>query len=787
MAKFKRLWNNNLTPQVLTLSISALGVHSVALAEDEVPTVEKADKKAGVEEVVVTARKIEENMQDVPVTVSTYSSEDIKNFNIVTASDVATLEPNLQVNSAFGGGTMPNFVMRGISVANEYNANQASPIAVYSDDVYMAARYTHGLQLFDTERLEVLKGPQGTLYGQNSTGGAIKFISTQPSLEGTEGYVKTTVGQDQLLELEGAVEATAPGDKVGLRVAFVTKSRDPIQDNYGFDDNNQPIEELDSSDSNAYRAIMKVQATDSLDFVTKFYSGKNDGINPAPVSFGSLTAQEIEARYSYTPGGDLSAGSTYNAGAYSRLRPVNVGTLGFHDGESNREGEYNIEQQGASFTVNWSGETIDIVSISAYEEGEFDIKNDPDGSPLNLLHIDWFSDYRQYSQEVRAFTVQDNYTAQVGLFVNEDNFGTANFYRAYGEFTHIPFGTSVYAPFTLAGSFDQQRKSQSVFGETTYDLTNAFAVTFGARFTKDETTYSNGSGLYSDITRTVPPIEMLGALPPSITGTENKWSGKASVDYKLADDKMVYLSLSHGFRSGAFNGTGFLSDTQIYYVKPETVNSVELGLKSRWLDNQIQFNGALFNNDYKNQQAQEVIGLSPYLVNIPESTIKGFEGDLLYQASTELRLRAALGVQISEYGDFIYQRDEANPSVFPGVNIGGNQMMSVPEFNVTFGGDYQLFSADFGALYAHIDFTYTDEQWFSPRNELDPNQYQEGYWLANTKFMLEGNSYAASLWVKNLTDEEYYSYGIDLKATIGVDYLSVGEARTVGADFTYYF
>lgn len=776
MANLKKLWNNNLTPKLLTLSISALGVHSVAMAEGDVPTVKKAEKKAAVEEVVVTARKIEENMQEVPVTVSTYSSEDIKTFNIVTASDVATLEPNLQVNSAFGGGTMPNFVMRGISVANEYNANQASPIAVYSDDVYMAARYTHGLQLFDTERLEVLKGPQGTLYGQNSTGGAIKFISTQPSLEGTEGYVKTTVGQDQLLELEGAVEATAPGNKVGMRVAFVTKSRDAIQDNYGLDVNGQRIDELDSSDSNAYRAIMKVQATDSLDFVTKLYSGKNDGINPAPASFGALNQAQLAALGVV---GDFPAGSTYNAIGYSRLEPLYVEALDFHDSESNREGEFNIEQQGGSFTVNWEGDSFNIVSISAYEEGEFGIKNDPDGSPFNLLHIDWFSDYHQYSQEVRAFTVQDNYTAQLGLFINEDNFGTANFYRAFEDVPAIGF--------TVDGRFDQRRKSNSFFGDATYDLTNDFAITFGARWTKDEITYLNGVGiqtLYSDPANPIYTLAPEGEVAPTQTGTEYKWSGKASADYKLAEDKMVYFSLSHGFRSGAFNGTGFISPDQVEYIKPETVNSIELGLKSRWMDGQLQFNGALFHNAYRNQQAQEVIELSPYLINIPESTIQGFEGDLLFQATTELRLRAALGIQQSEYGDYIYQKDSVNPD---GTNIGGNQMMSVPEYNITFGADYQLFSADFGSMYAHIDATYTDDQFFSPRNELDPNQFQEGYWLANTKIALEGNSYTASLWVKNLADQEYYSYGIDLKATIGVDYLSVGEARTVGADFTYYF
>ena len=195
-------------------SVSALALARAADAQSAPP----ASANVSVQEVVVTAQRREQSILKVPVAVTAVSGDALATKGVTNSAQLATVTPNLQVNSPYGD-TQPNFSLRGVGVANEYNSNQVSPIGVYIDDVYIVSRTSQGMGLFDLDRVEVLRGPQGTLFGRNTTGGAINFITRQPSLDGSNGYLEAGYGSFNTFKLDAAAETTLDDGQVGLRAA----------------------------------------------------------------------------------------------------------------------------------------------------------------------------------------------------------------------------------------------------------------------------------------------------------------------------------------------------------------------------------------------------------------------------------------------------------------------------------------------------------------------------------------------------------------------------------------
>ena len=204
------------SPTMRLLAASLLGsVSAPAIAQTATSA---TAAQAGPADIVVTAQRREQSLLKVPLAISAISGQGLVTKGITNSAQLATAVPNLQVNSAYGN-TQPNFSLRGISVANEYNSNQASPIGVYMNDVYLASRTSHGMGLFDLDRIEVLRGPQGTLFGRNTTGGAINFITKQPTLHGDNGYIQGGYGNFDTWTAQGAIETTMVDDQLGFRIA----------------------------------------------------------------------------------------------------------------------------------------------------------------------------------------------------------------------------------------------------------------------------------------------------------------------------------------------------------------------------------------------------------------------------------------------------------------------------------------------------------------------------------------------------------------------------------------
>ena len=262
-----------------------------APATPDAAAAEETASEGGLGEIIVTAQKRSQNLQDVPAAISAFSSEDLAARGVSETSDLMGSLPNIQVTSAYSD-TQPNFSLRGISVANEFSASTASPVGVYVDEVYQSFRASHGQQLYDLERVEVLRGPQGTLYGRNTTGGAINFITRKPDLSGNNGYLTLGYGNYDTIKAEGAVELTLAEDKAGIRAAF-TRSKG---DGYTFN----PTQNLDfgTTDSIAGRISLRFKPVDTIDINLKAYYAKNDPRQDLPYGIGYLQGRTDAGGYS---------------------------------------------------------------------------------------------------------------------------------------------------------------------------------------------------------------------------------------------------------------------------------------------------------------------------------------------------------------------------------------------------------------------------------------------------------------------------------------------------------
>jgi iron complex outermembrane receptor protein len=368
-----------------------------------------------IEEVIVTATKRAESLQDVPVSVSAISGNELGQLGLRDTTQIAAQVPNMQISTPLGD-SMPVIAIRGISM-DDFSLNQSSPVAIYVDEVYKGHPSLQSVQMFDLERLEVLRGPQGTLYGKNSTGGAVNFITTKPGFT-TEGYVTAGYGEYDRKELQGAFETPIIDDKLALRVAGTWTDMDGWKENKlaGADDTN-------AIDEWGARLTLLYQATENLEAILRVSGSNSEPVNygftpvPGPAGAG---AGLYELFNNGTSGLPALLGVTPPAGAPQESYFISPG-VGDFDIEEDRTKDRSVENTAVALTVNWDfSESYTLTSISSWDDGEF---NSPegDGTPNTILAIDYDSDVTQISQDLRIasdFSGPFNFIA--GVFYSEE-------------------------------------------------------------------------------------------------------------------------------------------------------------------------------------------------------------------------------------------------------------------------------------------------------------------------------------------------------------------------------
>ena len=497
---------------------------------------EAAETQGGLEEIIVTANKRSENLQDVPVAVSAISSEALKAKGVFETSDLNNSLPNLQVSSPYGE-TQPNFSVRGVGVGTEFNANAASPVGVYVDEVYQATRASHGQQLYDLEQIEVVRGPQGTLYGRNTTGGAINFITRKPDLKGVNGFATAGYGNFNRVSFAGAIEFTPVEDKVGVRVAGTYVDSDPYVKNrlapglntsagLGLSGLNRNSG-ISPGGAKSYgiRGTLRVKPSDAVDLTLKGYAAKVKGGTETPLPTGQSKNNDIINFQSpnfllnglfqnnaFGPGGAGLLPATYSQSARG---------LGINEIEADTVGIATTRAEGVVFSAKIElADRLKLISISGYDSGLYDQSaTDCDAGPLRLCSIGYRSTFNAFNQDVRLDYSGDKLKVIVGAFYGRDSItadNTPDFFNFTSDLrAAVGLPSSYFNPggaFNGAGlsaaslptgiranqHFKQVRTSYAGYGEASYELTDTLKLTAGLRYTSDKNKFSEGITTYFD-------------------------------------------------------------------------------------------------------------------------------------------------------------------------------------------------------------------------------------------------------------------------------------------------
>ncbi len=738
-----------------------------AYAQTSAEPVQSASSESGtIEEITVTAQRRAESIMSVPLAVSAFSQNDLANLGISNSSDLAGQVPSLQVNSAFGA-VQPNFTVRGIGVANEHNPNQASPIGVYFDDAYIASRAAQGLQLFDLDRVEILRGPQGTLYGRNTTGGAINFISQQPSLGESNGYYEVGYGNYNTVTAQAAGETTISPNVAGLRVAFNYAHGD------GYEQNIFPAQPAgNSTDSVAGRAILRVKPNDDLDVILKITLGRSN-----PTQAGVY---------------DLGTGPNGNNTALNYSRAAHG--LSFWQIDSDRLGYNFVATHGAELIVKYNfNDRLALETLTSFDYANAVFTQEGTGvnSPVFKQPLDtWYGNrFTMFNQEARITYTTEPTKVQAGVYYGYDSVKSNSYYWL------LDGAADVHQQFT------QVRQSYAVFAQADQSLTRKLSATLGVRYTVDRSKYEDYSSYLvpDSISFTGerntggqywPPSQgvfFLGSYDPAtgqiVSGptiklNSNKLTGRAALTYTFDSGQIVYASFSRGYRSAAYCGQCFLQTT-IDQTKPETDDAYEIGTKGQFFGRKLAISADVYLTNYKNQQINEQIGLQTILSNVPKSQMKGVELEVTANPVRDLRL-----VLAADYLDATFK----TLTLASGV-LNGYQEPYAPKVTVNGHFDWQFARIGEGTFTFTPTVIYTSNVYFSPYDTADGNGplSQPANTKVNAQLSYGTDRYKVWAWAKNLTDQKTFGDGLDLRASFGYYYLVPLAPRTFGVSVSRKF
>ena len=743
-----------------------------------------ADQQDGrsriLQTVQVTAERREASQQDVPVTVTSVDERMLSEGDYRTSEDLAQQVPGLQIKSSFSASN-PTIFIRGVGI-NDFNPANSGAIGVMIDDMFYNSTTGQLFQLFDLDRVEVLKGPQGTLYGRNTTGGVLSVHTKKPSFE-PGGYLSATYGLFNQLDVEGAV--TLPvSDKLAFRISGVSNTRDGTRD-ISFPDGTSA--EKNDVDFQAGRLQMLFEPTADLSVLGKIEYGKSNATSRSYESQGLINYSTFEYGL-----------SDYDSVCGGRGAAVCADAFGYTDDPDPYSGAENLKdtpEEVEAFTANlqveWDLGSWELTSVTGYLDTNREAILEVDASPYRLVEEYINDGSEQFSQELRlasdwegpmslilgAFYLQDELTGQDSFELLADASPTPG--TAYFDAVNYILRTDRF--------YTQKTNTFAVFAQSDYDLTDRLTATLGARFTWEERTLDHVA--YAG---PVDAVSLDGDMPvyailldtsffPTDKLSFEEPTFRAALSYDVSDDVMVFGSVSRGFKSGGFN-TGATSDPiEASVVEPEKLMAYEVGVKSEWFNQTLRANASAFFYDYSDLQ---VFGLAPgavptqTLFNAEKAEIKGFEFDVTSVPVTGLELSLAGTYLDAEYMDFV------TPI---GQDFSGNTMVAAPEWSLVARSRYETGPVwgDLG-LVASADAAYTGDQYFDTQNTSRIGQ--DAYWIANARLALrpDDNRWELAVFVKNLTDEEYIVDAFDV-SDFGFDELVYGDPRTYGVSLTYRF
>ncbi|MBA3811127.1 MAG: TonB-dependent receptor [Caulobacteraceae bacterium] len=725
-----------------------------------------------VETLVVTAQKRSENIQDVPISIQAFSARDIDALGIKSSIDLGAVTPNVDIALVAGPGNQPIITIRGIGL-NDYDTNNAGPNGVYVDEVYLSAPSSQSFQTFDLNRIEVLKGPQGTLYGRNTSGGAINFITNKPTDEFT-ARLHAEYSSFNTFNFEGAVSGPlTPG--LDGRVAFVKNNSS------GFMHNDLTGNDENGTDNYAVRAMLQAKPTSNLTLLFNLHGGQVDNRPTEYRHYGDLDPATF-AQCSVT---DTYAGKCIDLFGYGT-------PSGFYHGAFNRQEHLKVNNLGGSARADWNLGSITLTSLSAFEHNDKLHPEDSDASPNRLLEINFGVRSNTFTQELRATQATEKYNWVVGAYYLHEDLKQNQpiFILLDGDKFFGGPGAADGVAFQAFDRSDQTTDAYAVFGQGDYALTDRLKLTLGGRYTREERgfTYDGSVQFQEGGMDHFGPLIPLANVRESLTDSAFSW--RAAIDYRLARSVLAYASVSTGFKSGGFNGS-FLSlvpaeiALQLKPIGPEHVTSYEVGLKSSLFDNRLVFDAAAFYNAYRDLQVFTLVpppeggtGLPVNVLdNAPKAHTQGIEAQIVARPFPALTASAQVGLLDTKLDQFVANRDPNQP------DFSGNQLPNAPRFSAAGLVDYRV-PVGQGTLDLQFSATYKSHQFFDTAN--DPYITQGGYWLENARvaYSTPGSHWEVAGYVRNLSNRKYLIDAFDL-SFLGFIQGIVGTPRTFGVEVNY--
>ncbi|MDO3385678.1 TonB-dependent receptor [Gilvimarinus sp. SDUM040013] len=755
-----------------TLGVIA-GVSPVILACSAAPT---WASQSVIEEVLVTAQKREQSIQDTSVTVSAFSGEAMEKMGFEEGLDITQQVPNMNFFAIFGEASSPSISLRGISLVN-YSDSWEAPVAMYVDDVYRGNPAGSAIQLFDLERVEVLRGPQGTLYGRNATGGLVNYISRDPTDE-FEASTSLQIGSYSERIFEGMVSGPF-SDSVRGRLAvkvnqadgWQNNNADPVND-YGYDVNLD--QKLNETDSLGYRAKLAIDVGSDGELLLDVHGSEAD---QASVGFAHMGYQE-------TPGGATCSIARIHRGECTSATFLTTGIeqaggdFNPEDVSSSVSGglDTRIDTFGVSATFNWTfANDMILTSITAMETLDKYLQDDGDGvgsGPAFDVFFDeqYTSDSDQLTQEFRLSqdTDQSSWVAGLYLYDDERDMSTQNP-------TEVEFEAADEFAFAHREDVLLDTQSMGVFGQYDWHFSDTMTLVLGARYTDEnrDFSYERYRSYYNSPTTDTPTF-----VDDSIS--EDNFSGRIGLDWKPSNDTLVYTSLATGFRSGGFSASYNSVPEAFEPVGSEDMTNFEVGLKTTFAGGRMRFNGAVFAYELEGFQAQlfDTLANGGRILNAGDITGHGLEAELTAQVTENFEVIAGAGYLSTEM-----ESDQSSPVAGDTYYYDGNELPSAPELSFNTVLRYYIPMGDTGELALQADYSWQDEHFLQVEN--DPYSHHDSYGIANAKVSwtsLDGR-YTVDAFVNNVLEEEYFTY----QNTLGSDwgYAVWGRPRTMGLKFSW--
>jgi iron complex outermembrane receptor protein len=730
-----------------------LGASSAVLALAALPAVAQAQSQAHtatVEDIVVTAQRREQSSQDVGVALSVIGGQDLDEKGVNVINDIENVVPNLEVDSQFGSG-QPSFRIRGIGT-REYSSNNSSTVGVYVDEVAHPYTITTQGAMFDIARIEVLRGPQGTLYGRNTTGGAVNIITNAPTVDLRSGFTAEYGSYDRY-KVEGYVSGQLAPGLLG-RLAAVTEQGGAWQ--YHRDTG----ERLGDRDKTAVRGRLTWDASQdvTVDLAATYAMDKSDGLGfrlraPYTVADGSVT-YPADTAWRIT-GWELSP----------EMAAVSGRALGSKPGRDNDGLDLAARVRA---DLGWAT----LNSVTAYQTFSRSEYNDWDGTRFNESDVYFYNDLDAFSQELRLSNEIGRLNWMVGAHYADESLDGGfytQFRGANRELINTPYEQSVQA--------------MGVFTHNSFALTDRLSLIAGLRYEYEERSLTT-----SGTRRLNVPVA------PEVTYDTDlsEVTGRFGLEYDLADNALLYASVARGVKSGGFTTYNGTSATPF---KPEIVIAYETGVKSDLFDNTLRVNGSVFFYDYENQQIQGLeydreSGRLGKITNVPKSEIYGGEIELTWMPVEGLTISQNFGYKEGEYTEYFAidgaATDAANPADGPWdviiTNDRSGEPLQFPKFN--YGGsvayDWQMAGFDWRA---ETNYMQRDAIYNAASSSVLP-----GYWLWNANFSMGPSdaNWRVGLWARNLFNTYYEETRNGFNGSARPT-ASPNQGRTVGVRLTMDF